>query len=144
MVTHRLRRFWEPQSRGPWDLFEELQRDFASLFNASTGSDRIRIWASEDSAVLEIDAPGVEPDGIDIAINNDLVSIELQPQAETADDQRKYHLRERSKSGFQQQVQMPFPLDAEKTEAVCERGVLRLSVHRREDSKPAKISVKSG
>ncbi|MBX3440968.1 MAG: Hsp20/alpha crystallin family protein [Planctomyces sp.] len=143
MVSHRLRRFLEPQVRGPWELFDELQRDVSSLFNAGMGGDRVRIWSSDDSAVIEVDAPGIDPDACDISIKDALVSVTTAAAPDSPEAATRVHLRERSRSDLRQQVQLPFPLDASRTEAVYDRGILRISLHRREDSKPARIAVKA-
>lgn len=142
MVTHRLRRFFEPQIRAPWGLFEELERDFARLFPMAGGRQPVRVWASNDAAVLEIDAPGVEAEACDISVENDVVQVAVPARSDAIEG--RVHLKERDCGGISQQIQLPFPLDPARTEAVYERGVLRVSVHRREDSKPAKVTVKAG
>jgi HSP20 family molecular chaperone IbpA len=142
MVTHRLRRFFEPQIRAPWGLFEELERDFAQLFPMGSGRQSVRVWASEDAAVIEIDAPGVEAEVCDISVENDLVEVGVPAQSHAIEG--RAHLKERDRGNISQQVRLPFPLDPARTEAVYERGVLRVSVHRREDSKPSKVTVKAG
>jgi len=143
MVARRIRRFVGPGSVTPWQLFEELNRDFSDLFISAVGSDRLRVWSSNDSAVVEVDVPGIDPAQIQVSIQNDVVDLSIPAAAEDAEGNVRHHLRERSRSRVTQQVRLPFPLDAGKTDAVYDKGVLRLSLSRREDSKPTKVAVKA-
>lgn len=142
MVAHRIRRYLHPSSLTPWQLLDELNRDFSDLFASAGGHDRVRVWASENSAVVEVDAPGIDPAQCDIEVHNETVGFSIPAAGDDANDGAQHHLRERSRSRFAQQVRLPFPLDAEKTDAVYEKGVLRLTLSRREDSRPARVAVK--
>jgi HSP20 family protein len=143
MATHRIRGFFEPSLVPPWHVFDEIQRDFAGLFNAAVGTERIRAWASDDAAFIEIDAAGIDPATCDISVEDDTVSITIPAvESQTGEDAR-FYLRERSQRRLSQQIRLPFALDAAKTNATYSDGVLRLSLSRREDSKPVRVQIQA-
>jgi HSP20 family protein len=144
LSQHRLRRVFEPSFLRPSRLLSELQHDFSDLFQAVAVAPDVRTWASDDQVVMEIDAPGIHPADVEISVENDELSVTVPAPAAEETTGRSYFLRERRSGGRQQQFRLPFPADAAKTDAVYEKGVLRLTVHRREDSKAAKVAVRAG
>ena len=144
LSQHRLRRVFEPSFLRPGRVLSELQHDFSDLFQALAVTPDVRTWASDDQVVMEIDAPGIQSADVDISVENDELSVTVP--APTAEDTtgRSYFLRERRSGGRRQQFRLPFPADAAKTDAVYDKGVLRITVFRREDSKAAKVAVRAG
>jgi len=143
LSQHRLRQVFEPTFLRPSRLLSELQHDFSDLFQAITVTPDIRTWASEDQVVMELEAPGIQPADVDISIENDELSVSVPAPAPEDVTGRQYVLRERRSGGRRQQFRLPFPADASRTDATYENGVLRVSVHRREDSRPAKVAVRA-
>ncbi len=144
LAQHRLRRVFEPSLIRPGRLLSELQNDFSDLFHAVVAAPDVRTWASDDSAVVEIDAPGISSADVDIALENDELTVTVPAPAAEDVSGRNYFVRERRSGARRQQFRLPFPADAQRTDAVYERGVLRITVFRREDSKPAKVAVRAG
>jgi HSP20 family protein len=144
LSQHRLRRVFEPSFIRPGRLLSELQNDFSDLFQAVVTSPDVRTWSSDDSAVMEIDAPGIAPGDVDISVENDELTVGVPAAAAEDLSGRNYFLRERRSGSRRQQFRLPFPVDAARTEAVYEKGILRITVQRREDSKPAKVAVRAG
>jgi HSP20 family protein len=128
----------------PSRLLSELQHDFSDLFQAIAVAPDVRTWAADDQVVMEIDAPGIQSADVDISVENDELSVAVPAPAAEETAGRNYFLRERRSGGRRQQFRLPFPADAAKTDAVYDHGVLRITVHRREDSKPARVAVRAG
>ncbi len=141
---HRFRRVFEPSFIRPERLLSELQQDFSDLFQAVVAAPDVRSWSSDDTAVMEIDAPGIAINDVDVAVENDEITVSIPGPAAESTEGRHYFLKERRSGGRRQQFRLPFPADAGRTEAVYEKGVLRITVPRREDSKPARVAVRAG
>jgi len=144
LSQHRMRRVFEPSFIRPGRLLSELQNDFSDLFQAVVATPDVRSWASDDVAVIEIDSPGIQPGEVDLSVENDELTVSVPAPSAEETTGRTYVLRERRSGARRQQFRLPFPADGGRTEAVYEKGVLRITVYRREDSKPAKIVVKAG
>jgi HSP20 family protein len=128
----------------PSQLLSELQNDFSDLLQAVAPAPDVRTWRSDDQVVMEIDAPGIQAADVDISVENDELSVTVPAPAAQDVTGRNYFLRERRSGARRQQFRLPFPADASRTDAVYDKGVLKLTVHRREDSKPAKVVVRAG
>ena len=100
-------------------------------------------WTNEDGAVITAELPGVNPEDIDISVVGETLKLTGSRQPEELAEGAKYHRRERGHGKFTRTFQLPFSVEADKVEAVFEKGILHISVPRAEAEKPKKISVKS-
>jgi HSP20 family protein len=100
------------------------------------------VSVGDDEAILEIDAPGLDPESIDITVLRRSITVKAERPAVELAEGRKWLLHERSGEGFERTIALPFEVDAQSAEATYDNGVLRLVVHRPEESKPRKVTVK--
>lgn len=136
----------------PWREMERLQREVNRLFSDSfslvggrtaPGYPAMNAWSNPDGLVLTAELPGVNPEDIDISVVNETLTITGNRQPLELKEGERYHRRERRYGKFSRAFQLPFRVEANKVEAVFEKGVLHLSLPRAEADKPKKISVKA-
>ena len=83
----------------------------------------------------------MNPEELDISVTGETVTIRGTRKSEQTDENLKFHRQERLTGKFVRSIQLPFRVDAEKTEAKYERGVLSLTLVQHEDEKPRKIAI---
>ena len=137
----------------PWQEVERMQREMDRLFNTfSGGRDRLQaapsfpamnVWTNPEGAVLTAELPGVNPEDIDISVVGETLTLTGTRQPEELQEGEKYHRRECGYGKFTRTFQLPFAVEADKVDAVFEKGVLHISLPRAEADKPKKISVKT-
>lgn len=143
------------------DLFAELNRlqeSFEQAFwpgssaASSAGSIRalprrtfpvINVGSTPDAIEVLALTPGVEPSALQITVDKGLLVIagERPDDAPAADDKTAVYAQERFKGAFRRVISMPDDADASRISATCRDGLLRVTVPRREASKPRQISV---
>ena len=139
-----------PRTFSGGDLFREMRRlqDEMNRLTTSTATGTtgefpaMNVYASQDAVVLTAELPGVSSEGLDITVHRDTVTIRGERQGEL-EEARAYHRRERRYGRFARTLALPFHVDPDKVEAVLREGVLRLTLHRPEQDKPKRISVKA-
>ena len=138
-------------SRNPWHEIEQLQREMNRIFsNVAPRSNRqvapgypaINVWANEDGIVVTAELPGVKSSDIDISVVGQTLTLSGTRQPDELQDGERYHRRERRQGKFVRTFELPFNVEADKVEAVFEKGVLHVSLPRAEAEKPRKITVK--
>ena len=99
---------------------------------------------SETDAEIQIklDAPGMQPDELDIEITGDLVQISGQHEEKKEESGRKYHRIERRTGAFERAVRLPCTVDEKNVDAQYKNGVLTLTLAKTEAAKTHKIPVK--
>jgi HSP20 family protein len=137
----------------PWQDIERMQREMEGLFNSFYGSrprfqtapsyPAMNVWTNQDGAVLTAELPGVNPENIDISVVGETLTLTGARQPEELQEGEQYHRRERGYGKFTRTFQLPFPVEADKVEAMFEKGVLHISLPRAEADKPKKISIKT-
>jgi HSP20 family protein len=136
-----------------FDDIDRLQRQMASLFNASPSSIRatragafpnINIGATDDSVEVVAFAPGVEPSRLEVTIEKGLLTISGERQAASRDDassDERVYAQERFQGAFRRAVELPRDADPDKVQARYANGCLMIRIGRRESSKPRAINV---
>lgn len=138
--------------RSPWTEMERLQQEVNRLFSDSysqtggrtaPGYPAMNVWTNQEGAVVTAELPGVDPADIDISVEGSTLTLSGNRQPEEFKNGEKYHRRERRYGQFTRTLDLPFTVEADKVEAVFEKGVLHISLPRAEVDKPKKITVKT-
>ena len=146
-------------ARGGYDPFtgfrEEMDRlleDFGRGLPAAMTSEKggflvPKVDVAETGAGLELTAelPGFDEKDVTLDIHDGVLTIkaEHKDEREEKDDDKHYHLVERSQGTFMRRFALPFEADAEKAQAHLEKGLLKVTVPRAaaEEKKPKSIPI---
>jgi HSP20 family protein len=94
----------------------------------------------DGEVVLRFDVPGVEPEKIDVTVENGLLTVSATRE-ETKTEGDEQVVRERYAGRFTRRLRLSDNLDAEAIEASHADGVLELHIPVREAAKARKIEV---
>jgi HSP20 family protein len=94
-----------------------------------------------DSLVLTMEIPGIDPKAVDIAVENNRLTVSGERTFESADEGESYHRVERAFGSFARSFRLPNRFDADNIEARSKHGVLTLVIPKREEAKPRSIKV---
>ena len=137
-------------SYGRWDPFARMRDEFDRLFDQyfkavptawDTGG-RERSWGldvreTEDSVVIEAEAPGFEPEDFDIEIRDDRLILSATRKAELEDKgYRTWRQQE-----LYRQVLLPSTVEPDKVEAKYRNGLLTVLLPRSERAKTRRVKV---
>jgi HSP20 family protein len=101
------------------------------------------IAENENEFVVRASLPGVKPDDVQITIQGDALTIRGEAKGHEEQKGERWHLRERRFGAFQRTVSLGTPVDAEKSIADYEHGVLTLTLPKSEAAKPRQIKLGS-
>lgn len=99
------------------------------------------VWETEEQLHLELDAPGVAQDGVELTFEKGQLSVTLE---RTSDEDRKYWHNERQFGKVTRTLTLPDTVDPESLEAQLNAGVLHISVAKKPETQPRKIEVQVG
>ena len=125
-------------------LFEDTY-DFPSFRwpEAKMWTVALDVLEEKDNFLVKASLPGVEPNDIDVTVNDNILTIKGEVHAEQMVEEEQYHIRERRFGSFMRSVTLPTQVDADKIEAVYDKGVLELRIPKSEGAKPKRIVIKS-
>jgi HSP20 family protein len=140
-----------------WDPFQDLlslQDEMNRVFNRAAGrstdtsSQAARAWAPaldiaerKDAYLVTVELPGVNPDDINITLENNLLTIQGERRQASESAGQQFHRIERAYGSFRRSVSLPSTVQADAIQASHDNGLLRLVVPKAEEAKPKKIAI---
>lgn len=135
----------------PRDLFAEmdrLQREVQQLFDFSPnirgltrGFPALNVGGTPQSVEVYAFLPGVEPASIEVQLEKGTLSIAGERKAEEVPDTATRHIDERFGGRFRRVVSLPEDVDANAVQAKYRDGVLHVSIRRKEEAQPRRITI---
>jgi len=110
-------------------------------FTSGAWSPSVDIFENKDSLVLEAELPGMNREDIELAIENNVITIGGSRHFEKKDEGDNYHRVERSYGSFTRSFTLPQTVTSEGVTAEFKNGVLRVSLPKREETKARKITI---
>ena len=127
------------------DPFRDLDRLVNQVFRApNTISMPMDLHRDGDTFVARIDLPGVDPETIDVDVEDRTLTVRAERKSETTREGRQWLTRERTVGTYARQLSLGQGLALDKIEADYSDGVLTLTIPVAEESKPRKIQVTTG
>jgi len=99
----------------------------------------VDIFESEENLTLVADMPGVEKGGLEINLEKGLLTISGEMALES---RGKSLLREFSTANYYRQFKVSEHIDADKSSAELNNGVLTLTIPKAESAKPKRIEIR--
>ena len=135
--------------RSPWSGLEsEIDRLFAAALPDAAGSFSgsnfpVDLYEDENNAYVRAELPGVNRDEINVEMIDDYLTITATRKAPASPSQgeAKAEKPEEPSFSFSRSVSIPDAVQADKVTAAYENGVLTVTLPRREESKPKKVTV---
>jgi HSP20 family protein len=155
-----------------WRPFESLRRDIDRLFEdfgsgfwrspfprsffemspfgqgergSAATTPAVDVTETDKAYEISAELPGMDEKNIEVKFADGVVTIKGERQEEREEQEKGYHLRERSFGSFQRAFQVPEGVDADKIQANFKQGLLTLTLPKTAESQKAakKIEVKS-
>lgn len=128
-------------------LIDDVTREsFGMLHSPARANVLPSIDVVETDKNIEITAelPGLDRENVDISVEDDLLTIrgEKKVEAQQDDQNRNYHVSERSYGVFYRVIQLPPGVDPSGIQAFMSKGVLKLEIPKPAKAEPKKIEVK--
>jgi HSP20 family protein len=135
-----------------WDPFRDLrQMDEAvnrlwSGFGGPPASTEdwnisLDVVQRSEEIVVKASIPGVKPETIDLAIEDNILTIRAERKPDFEDEKSVYLVQERPTGSFYRALRLPETVDANKVQSTYENGVLTIVLHLAEEKKKKQIKI---
>lgn len=122
--------------------FPEFDRLFNQFFRAeevATWRAPASIWEAEDKFHIELDAPGVTKDSVELTFDKGVLQVSLERKA--PEGERTSWYNERGYGKVSRSISLPETVDADTITADLKDGVLYVSITKRPEAQPKRISL---
>jgi HSP20 family protein len=124
----------------PMRDLDRLAQEIAGNAASASRTFPMDAYRRGDAIVLKFDLPGVEPNSIDLTVDQNVLTVRAQRAGEP-EDGVEVLAAERPHGTFVRRVFLGDQLDTEKISAEYHNGVLELTIPVSEKAKPRKIEV---
>jgi HSP20 family protein len=126
-----------------FDPFRDL--DPAQLFSSRASTARpfvmpMDAYRDGDQFVVLFDLPGVNPSGIDLTVEKNVLTVSAERSWQPQEGQEVV-VNERPQGRFTRQLFLGENLDSERIQATYENGVLRIVIPVAEQAKPRRVEI---
>ncbi|UCG82928.1 MAG: Hsp20/alpha crystallin family protein [Dehalococcoidia bacterium] len=141
---------WNPyrELRRMEDTMNRLWRGFGGVPGQLEGAEDwnilVDVIQQQDNLVVVASLPGVNPDEIDISVEDNVLRLRAERKPEAESEKSRYMIRERPVGSFFRALRLPETVDTDKIESYYENGVLNITLPKAEEKKKKQIKVKVG
>jgi HSP20 family protein len=135
----------------PWRELDEVSNRLARLFDDSSlrrsegtfWTPPVTVAETGDHLIFTAELPGMNEEHVSIDLEDGVLTIsgEKTEQRTEGDEERNYHLWERTYGTFRRSFSLPRPVNAEGAEARFDNGVLEIRLPKAPEAKGRKISI---
>jgi HSP20 family protein len=136
----------------PWALFDRLHQQLDRAFTLKADSEQsasvswiphVDVREEAERFVVAADLPGVSDKDIEITADKGVLTIRGERRSEKSASSDGFERIERARGTFLRRFSLPESADAEAIKATHVNGVLEVSIPKRPQEQPRKITVQA-
>jgi len=127
----------------PYSPFESMD-DFFEQWMGSPfiGEPKMDVYETKGKFVAEAEMPGVDPETIKVAVENNFLRIEAKKEEKKEEKEKGYYRKEIKSGEFKRMVLLPDEVEGGKAKAKYESGVLKIEIPKSKKVKTKEKSIK--
>jgi len=139
---------WDPfkDLRQMEDTMNRLLRGFGGSLSYREGAEDwnilIDVLQKKDDIIVKASIPGVKPEEIEVAIEDNVLTLRAERKPETEGEDTAYLIQERPAGSFYRVLRLPDTVDTDKVESYYENGVLVITMPKAEEKRKKQIQIK--
>ncbi|MFH0818943.1 MAG: Hsp20/alpha crystallin family protein [Patescibacteria group bacterium] len=103
----------------------------------------IDVYQENDNVIAEAPISNLDPEKVNVSIENDILTISGQSEKKSEIDDKKYYRKEVRYGSFQRQIALPVAVDGDKAEAEYHDGILKITIPKASQAKKKTIKIKT-
>lgn len=116
------------------EMFDWSNRNFS---NTNTTLPSVNIKENPDAFTVEVAAPGFDKNDFKLELNHNTLTVSSEKKVESETKENEvFTKREFSYQSFSRSFSLPLTADGDKVEAVYDKGILTVSIPKKEEAKP--------
>ena len=123
--------------------FNDIERFWADDFfgGVTEFAPKMDIYQKEDSVMVELPLPGIDPKDVKIVIENDVLTVSGHAEEKKEVKREDYYRKETRSGHFTRSVVLPMPVKNADAQARYDKGILTIELPKDEQAKPKQIAI---
>jgi len=128
--------------------FDDMDKMMESMLPAVRGQQfgytpAVDMYEDKDNIVIETQLGGIDPEKVDISIENNILTIKGESEKKSEVEDKNYYRKEIRRGSFYRSIPLPTKVDGDKASAVNEDGILKIIVPKALEMKPKTIKIQT-
>lgn len=119
-----------------------IQQEESAQAEDAEGQLTIDVYQTDEAIVIKSTIAGVKPEDLDVAINNDMVTIKGERKNEEVVSEGSYYYQECYWGSFSRSILLPVDIIADKSEASLKNGILTIRLPKADTTRIKRIQVR--
>ncbi len=145
MFTRRLptmrRRTDQTPSNPIWDLMEDFRDSPFSLTREAVVVPALEMKEDDSEVTVRAELPGIDPKEVDVSLERGYLTIKGEKKQEKKQEKENYLHVETSYGSFSRTIPVPADIDPDKVRAGYKKGVLTITLPKKETAKPRRVEI---
>jgi HSP20 family protein len=125
-------------------LFDRFfERGWPKLAELGEWEPTLDLSETKDAVIVKAELPGVEQKDIAVSLQEGMLTIKGEKEAEKEEKDKRHHRVERSYGAFFRSIRLPAAVDASKVTAAFKDGVLTVTLLKLPEAKGTTIPVEA-
>lgn len=132
----------------PMRIFRDFQREVNRLFSDFFGGvsewgyyPPVSMLETRDDIIIEVELPGMDRNDFKLTLTDNTLTITGERKTEELPEGARYLFNERTTGRFTRNIALPVDVDKDKIRAEYKNGLLRVTLPKREETKPKEIQI---
>lgn len=129
------------------NYFDDMDKMISEFMPATRNNNgfmpAVDMYEDKDNVIIETQLAGIDPEKIDISIENDVLCIKGEGEKKTEVEEKNYYRKEIRRGSFYRSIPLPARVLGDKASAIAEEGILKISVPKAPEAKPKSIKIKT-
>lgn len=139
----------------PWSIVDLLHRDLDRIAQSRFGQSEdnesavadwtpaVDIVEEKDRFLLHADVPGVDPQDIEVSMDNGVLTLAGERRSENVSEENGFRRVERATGRFYRRFNLPETADADNITAKSRNGILEVSIPKQPEVQSRRITVEA-
>lgn len=128
--------------------FDDMDKITNSLLPSVKGeyfgfTPAVDMYEDKDSIIVETQLAGIDPERVDISIENNTLCIKGESEKKSEIEDKNYYRKEIRRGSFFRSIPLPTKVDGDGASAVNEGGVLKINIPKAIETKPKSIKIET-
>lgn len=136
---------WSPfLSDNYFEDMDKMVSEFMPVVSKNSGfMPAVDMYEDKDNIIVETQLAGIDPEKIDISIENDVLCIKGEGEKKTEVEEKNYYRKEIRRGSFYRSIPLPAKVIGEKASATADDGILKIFIPKAPEVKPKSIKIKT-
>ncbi len=104
-------------------------------------SPAVDVYEEKDNIVVETPLAGIDPEKVNITVEDNVLRIEGQSEKKSEVDDKNYYRKEVRFGSFSRTIALPKTVNGDKAQASYDKGMLKIVIPKAEEAKPKSIKI---